>query len=82
MNLHIHRLAVVEIDHEVDYYESREQGLGAVLEDIVETDPIVGSWCSIAFHSRCLTRSKAMTSSSSRSRTRADDRATGRDASR
>jgi plasmid stabilization system protein ParE len=35
MNLRIHRLAVHEIDHEVDYYESREAGLGAELEDRV-----------------------------------------------
>lgn len=33
MKLRIHRLAVVEIDHEVDYYESRQPGLGAELED-------------------------------------------------
>ncbi len=32
MKLHIHRLAVAEIDHEVDYYESRQIGLGAQLE--------------------------------------------------
>lgn len=36
MNLRIHRLAVREIDHEVDYYESRQAGLGAELEDILE----------------------------------------------
>jgi len=35
MNLRIHRLAVAEIDHEVDYYESRETGLGTQLEDEV-----------------------------------------------
>ena len=33
MNLHVHRLAVAEIDHEVDYYESRQAGLGSELED-------------------------------------------------
>jgi len=33
MNLRIHRLAVAEIDHEVDYYESRQTGLGFELED-------------------------------------------------
>lgn len=33
MNLRIHRLAISEIDHEVDYYESRRVGLGALLED-------------------------------------------------
>lgn len=36
MNLRIHRLAVVEIDHEVDYYESRQPGLGAELEEELE----------------------------------------------
>ena len=33
MNLRIHRLAIAEIDHEVDYYEARQIGLGAELED-------------------------------------------------
>jgi len=33
MSFRIHRRAVAEIDHEVDYYESREAGLGAELED-------------------------------------------------
>ena len=33
MNLRLHRLAVAEIDHEVDYYESRQSGLGTELED-------------------------------------------------
>ena len=33
MKLRIHRLAVAEIDHEVDYYESRQEGLGTELED-------------------------------------------------
>jgi hypothetical protein len=28
MNLRLHRLAVAESDHEVDYYESRVTGLG------------------------------------------------------
>jgi plasmid stabilization system protein ParE len=36
MNLRIHRLAVREIDHEVDYYESHEVGLGAELEDEID----------------------------------------------
>lgn len=36
MKLRIHRLAVAEIDHEVDYYESRWVGLGAELEDEIE----------------------------------------------
>ena len=36
MKLRIHRLAVAEIDHEVDYYESRQAGLGAELEDELE----------------------------------------------
>jgi plasmid stabilization system protein ParE len=33
MKLRIHRLAVAEIDHEVEHYESRQEGLGAELED-------------------------------------------------
>lgn len=36
MKLRIHRLAVAEIDHEVDYYDSRHVGLGAELEDEIE----------------------------------------------
>ena len=36
MTLRLHRLAVVEIDHEVDYYESHQPGLGAELEDDLE----------------------------------------------
>ena len=36
MNLRLHRLAVAEIDQEVDYYETRQVGLGAELEDEVE----------------------------------------------
>lgn len=36
MNLRIHRLAVAEIDHEVDYYEARQAGLGAELDDEIE----------------------------------------------
>jgi plasmid stabilization system protein ParE len=36
MNVRIHRLAVAEIDHEVDYYESRQAGLGAELEDEID----------------------------------------------
>ena len=36
MNLRIHRLAVAEIDHEVDYDESRQAGLGTELEDEID----------------------------------------------
>ena len=36
MKLRIHRLAVAEIDREVDYYESRQAGLGTELEDEIE----------------------------------------------
>ena len=36
MNLRVHRLAVAEIDHEVDYYESRQAGLGTELEDEID----------------------------------------------
>src|SRR6266487_5695792 len=36
MNLRIHRLAVAEIDREVDYYESRQAGLGTELEDEID----------------------------------------------
>jgi plasmid stabilization system protein ParE len=36
MRLRLHRLAVAEIDHEVDYYEAREPGLGAELEDEID----------------------------------------------
>lgn len=36
MILRIHRLAVAEIDREVDYYESIQIGLGAELEDEIE----------------------------------------------
>ena len=36
MNLRIHRLAVAEIDHEVDYYESRQAGLGTELESEID----------------------------------------------
>jgi len=36
MNLRIHRLAVAEIDREVDYYESRHVGLGGELEDEID----------------------------------------------
>lgn len=39
MNVRFHRLAVAEIDHEVDYYESRQGGLGEELED--EIDAVV-----------------------------------------
>ena len=37
MNLRIHRLAVAEIDREVDYYESRQVGLGLELEDEIDS---------------------------------------------
>ena len=33
MTLRLHRLAVIEIDAEVDYFEGRQTGLGAELED-------------------------------------------------
>jgi hypothetical protein len=36
VKLRLHRLAVVEIDHEVDYYESKQPGLGAELEDEID----------------------------------------------
>ncbi len=36
MTLRVHRLAVVEIDHEVDYYESHRPGLGTELEDEID----------------------------------------------
>jgi hypothetical protein len=36
MNLRLHRLAVDEIDHEVDYYESIYAGLGAELEEEID----------------------------------------------
>jgi plasmid stabilization system protein ParE len=36
LKLRIHRLAVAEIDHEVDYYELRSAGLGAELEDEID----------------------------------------------
>jgi plasmid stabilization system protein ParE len=36
MNLRLHRLAVAEIDHEVDYYEAKQLGLGAELEDEID----------------------------------------------
>ena len=35
-NLRIHRLAVAELDHEVDYYESLHVGLGTELEDEID----------------------------------------------
>jgi len=37
MILRLHRLAVAEIDHEVDYYEAKQPGLGAELEDEVDS---------------------------------------------
>ena len=36
MKLRLHRRAVAEIDHEVDYYESRQSGLGSELEDEID----------------------------------------------
>jgi toxin ParE1/3/4 len=36
LKVRIHRLAVAEIDHEVDYYESCRVGLGAELEDEID----------------------------------------------
>ena len=36
MKVRIHRLALAEIDHEIDYYESRSAGLGAELEDEID----------------------------------------------
>jgi len=36
MKLRFHRRAVEEIDDEVDYYESRQPGLGAALEDEID----------------------------------------------
>ena len=36
MNLRLHRLAVEEIDHEVDYYESIRPGLGVELEEEID----------------------------------------------
>lgn len=36
MKLRVHRLAVTEIDHEVDHYESCQTGLGDELEDAVD----------------------------------------------
>jgi plasmid stabilization system protein ParE len=36
MKVRFHRLAVEEIDHEVDYYESRQPGLGSELEDEID----------------------------------------------
>jgi hypothetical protein len=39
LQLRIHRLAVTEIDHEVDYCESCSVGLGAELEDEIDAVP-------------------------------------------
>ena len=36
VNLRFHRLAVAEIDREVDYYESHQVGLGVELEDEID----------------------------------------------
>jgi hypothetical protein len=43
MNVRFHRLAVAEIDHEVEYYESRQVGLGEVLQD--EIDAVLSVVC-------------------------------------
>jgi hypothetical protein len=43
MNVRFHRLAVDEIDHEVDYYESRQAGLGSELEDEIDAVPTSSS---------------------------------------
>jgi hypothetical protein len=37
MNLRIHGLAVAEIDHEVAYYESRQESLGDELDAEIES---------------------------------------------
>ena len=37
MRLRLHRLAMVEIDHEVDYYEERQPGLGNELENEIDS---------------------------------------------
>jgi toxin ParE1/3/4 len=36
MKMRFHRLAVEEIDHEVDFYESRQAGLGSALEEEID----------------------------------------------
>jgi len=36
MNIRFHRRAVSEIDHEVDYYEARQVGLGDEHEDEID----------------------------------------------
>ncbi len=36
MKLRVHRLAVTEIDHEVDHYESYQVGLGEELEEAID----------------------------------------------
>ena len=36
MRLRLHRLAVAGIDHEVDYYETRQTGLGDQLENEID----------------------------------------------
>jgi plasmid stabilization system protein ParE len=36
MKVRFHRLAVAEIDYEVDYYESRHAGLGSEFEDEID----------------------------------------------
>ncbi len=41
MMIRLHRRAVAEIDHEVDYYESREPGLGEDLEDEIDAVLVV-----------------------------------------
>ena len=37
MNIRFHRLAMIEIGHEVDYYESKHVGLGVELEAEIDT---------------------------------------------
>jgi hypothetical protein len=36
MKVRFHRLAVAEIDHEVDYYDSRHAVLGSEFEDEID----------------------------------------------
>jgi hypothetical protein len=45
MILRLHRLAVAEIDHEVDYYEAKQAGLGAdVVLALAHTSRRPGYW--------------------------------------
>ena len=57
MKLRIHRLAVVEIDHAVDYYESCRAGLGVELED--EIDAVIETI--LQFPGRLLGRRRIIT---------------------